>query len=323
VVASDQSLLRPRPSGTGSLFYLDGAGRLLARSADGRERASSYVNASFAADRTSAYVNDGTGIWLSRPDASGLWFSAAAPADTLIYSNAAFLGDIEANDGYVVTQSNDPVPGTLTLLRNVAGAWTPVRLDSTMPAGYQALTVFGLGVSSSHVAWGCRDAGFQDRACVRSAGVDGILGTGDDATVVLNKPGTAVQYLAVRSVRVSGNKVMVMAFNSISDGKNHLLVVDAGADRRFNTGDDVETDLGVVTESGNGFYDFRGSMVAWATITSGFPGTQVFVHDLRDSTRRQLTTHYSFKPDVRVEPSGRVYWLDTLLSARAIFVSAP
>jgi Carboxypeptidase regulatory-like domain len=318
-VASDQALSMPRPNGLGTLFYRDGNGWLLARSSDGRERRSGYNSGTYAADRTAAYIGSGSNLYLSRPDSNGLWFSAAAPADTIISTKMA-SGLIEANDGYVVAEMNDPVAGSTSLLRNVAGTWTATRLDNLV-AGTTAFSYIGMGVSASHVAWGCRDASFTERACVRSAGVDGILGTADDtAAAILLRPGTATAYTYVRALRVWGNRLMVMSYVGPS---NHLFIVDAGADKRFNTADDVEIDLGAVTENGNDPYDFRGPMVAWSAVVGSSGGTQVFLHDLRNGTERQLTTHYSFKPNVRVEPSGRVYWSDTLLQARAIFVNAP
>lgn len=318
-VASDQALSMPRPNGLGTLFYRDGLGRLLARSSDGRERRSNYNTGTFAADGKVAYIGAGSNLYLSRPDSNGLWFSATAPADTII-STKMSGGRIEANDGYVVADMADPVAGSISLLRDTGAGWVATRLDNLV-AGTTGLSFLGLGVSSRHVAWVCRDAAYNDRACVRSTGSDGILGTADDtAAAVLLRPGTATAYAYVRALRVWGNRLMVVSYIGPS---NHLFIVDAGADRAFNTGDDVETDLGAVTESSNDPYDFRGSMVAWSTVVGSSGGTQVFLHDLRNGTGRQLTTHYSFKPDVRVEPSGRVYWTDTLLQARSIFVNAP
>ncbi len=44
---------------------------------------------------------------------------------------------------------------------------------------------------------------------------------------------------------------------------------------------------------------------------------------MRDLSVRTLTDWYSFKPEVRVEPSGRIYWVDQVFQANAIFVRTP
>jgi hypothetical protein len=45
--------------------------------------------------------------------------------------------------------------------------------------------------------------------------------------------------------------------------------------------------------------------------------------DLQTGAVRQLTTHYSTKGDVAVEPTGRVVWRDEVFSNSAIFERTP
>ncbi len=60
------------------------------------------------------------------------------------------------------------------------------------------------------------------------------------------------------------------------------------------------------------------------TLAAGAPaGLQVWLADLAAGTRRQITSHYSAKQHVTVEPSGRVLWDDAVFPNRAVFVSAP
>jgi len=319
-VASDAALSGPRPNNAGTLFYQDGSGTVLWRSSDGRELRGP-ASVAYAASGSQLFYGSGSSLFLQGPDASGQWFAPTGPAATAIVTTLGTITRVEAADGLAIVEATAPVTGALHLVRNAAGTWTSTRLDNTVAAATEPYPASGMGVSSRHAVWGCRPpATFQQYACFRSAGPDGTLGTADDVSGRINTPGTASPYFPIDGLRVSGNKAMVVVFRA---GATHLVVTDAGTDGTFNTADDSETDLGAVGAGGATFYDFRGGMLAWAQVVAGLPGTQVFVHDLRDGTRRQLTTHYSQKAEVRVEASGRVFWTDTLLQAQAIFLSSP
>ncbi|HSN91474.1 MAG TPA: carboxypeptidase regulatory-like domain-containing protein [Anaeromyxobacteraceae bacterium] len=320
-VARDATVSSPRSNRAGTLFFYDETDFLLtARTADGRETKSGYSTSSFEADGSSLFVGklDGT-LWLSRPDAGGQWFTAAAPADAQVSALFQPWGRVVAGGGRVMFDSNQAAYA-LTLLEPNPTLLTPaaVRLDGTIP-GTTHHGSWTMGVSQDHALWVCRDdATYTDYACGRDS-VDGRFGNGDDVSLQLVRPGTATRYPYVWSVRVSGNRALVVAWIAPSQ---RAFVVDAGADRRFNTGDDTETEVATVTEFNLDGYDFAGSMVAW-TAAGETGGTQIWLADVDRGTRRQLTSHYAPKPDVFVEPSGRTFWTDLLFSSQAIFVSAP
>jgi len=175
-----------------------------------------------------------------------------------------------------------------------------------------------MGVSADHAVWGCLDGGYW-RPCVRSA-VNGVFGDGDDASVIPEWPAAPGTRYSSTNLAVSGNRLVFVTYKY---GENRLVALDAGADRRFNTADDRETDLGPVGLNARDAMDVAGDFVAFADFVPGLGGTQLNLVDLRDLSRRTLTDWYSFKPEVRVEPSGRVYWIDQVFQAKSLFVWSP
>jgi hypothetical protein len=169
----------------------------------------------------------------------------------------------------------------------------------------------GYGIRDSIVAYQCLSSGWN--ACVHHPGADGLFGTGDDTTLVLNQPGTTTPYGAF-GIAVGGDKV------AFSDGSN-MIVVATGPDGVFNTSDDVEYNLGAIGSMTQGNIAVAGNYAAWLRSTSN--GIQVMYADLALGITRQLTTHYSNKESLALDPSGRLTWIDYAFSTPAIFVYAP
>jgi hypothetical protein len=140
---------------------------------------------------------------------------------------------------------------------------------------------------------------------------------------VLTRPSNTA-YQNAFAVAVSGDRVALVADGA---GGPHLLLLDAGADGRFGlynaVNDDTETDLGLAPNAAVGSVDLAGPYLAWAADVGGNAGQQIFLADVALGTQRVLTSHFSGKPRVVVDPTGRVTWQDEIFSAPAIFVGAP
>ena len=134
--------------------------------------------------------------------------------------------------------------------------------------------------------------------------VPGRKPAGDDTPTAYLKNPSGVLYNWVQSLKAHDGRLIF----SPEFGK--LVVPDPGPDGRFNTSDDVERDFGYVTTSAME-YDVAGDFVAWISASPG-PGQQITVTNLATGAQRQLTTHYSQKQWVALEPSGRVAWRDLL-----------
>jgi hypothetical protein len=243
------------------------------------------------------------------PDATGLWFTAGAQPALTIYSAAS--GDVAVGGGKAIVRATG---STVQVLEPGAGSLrsgvTAVRIDS----GTMTPSTWGVAIAGPHAFYGCND-GTTLRACYRWAGPDGTFGTGDDgATAYLRNP-SGVLYYGVQSLKAQGRRLVF----SPSYGK--VFVLDPGADGIFNTSDDAETDLGAsATQTLD--YDLAGDFAAWIDASVG-PGPQIVVRNLATGAQRQLTTHYSPKTWVNVQPSGRVAWRDLVFTPSTVFVSTP
>lgn len=319
-VAGDAAVGEPRPNGAGTLFYRDVDGWVAARTSDGREtRAGAWAGA-FAADGDRLYYASGTRLWVASPDAAGQFFTAAAPPDLLVLDAPdRFYAKLEAHEGLVFAEAWNGGDAERSVVRWDGATATAVRVDdpALFPGVSQHTSAFGLGLSSRHAAWGCLDGGYW-RPCVRSA-VNGVFGDGDDVSVIPELPSSPGARYATANIHVAGNRLVLAVYGA----GYHLVVLDAGPDERFNTGDEVELDLGAIQLDSVVSTDVAGDFVAWSDFVPGLGGTQIRLLDMRDLSVRTLTDWYSFKPEVRVEPSGRIYWVDQVFQANAIFVRTP
>jgi hypothetical protein len=319
-VARDVAVSGPETNGAGTVFYRDDATAIVcARTSDGRETCSPDGIWTYVAEGGRLYTADGSTAWVSAPDGNGQWFTPTAPTPVPFYSG--FLIVVAARDGYVVGQTADALGNTThSLLRWNGASTSVVRLDdpARFPGVTQHTTAWGMGVSAQHAVWGCLDGGYW-RPCVRSA-VNGVFGDGDDVSLIPEWPGAPGTRYSSTNLAVSGNRLVFVAYKA---GEDRLVVLDAGADKRFNSADDRETDLGPLGVNARDALDVAGDFVAFADFVPGLGGTQLNLLDLRDLSRRTLTDWYSFKPEVRVEPSGRLYWLDQIFQAKSLFVWSP
>jgi hypothetical protein len=76
-----------------------------------------------------------------------------------------------------------------------------------------------------------------------------------------------------------------------------------------------------VADARVGALDLAGAVLAWSTDAGA--GQQIFQADVTLGTQRVLTSHFSQKPSVVADPTGRISWLDQVFSTSGIFVSAP
>lgn len=287
----------------GTLFYKRSGG-LVARLPNGTEQQAAIYPAAVAAAGTNLLTLEGSSIYLRR-FAAGAWFGTPYLVHTgSIWELAAGgkWGLALTNEGGMrlrVSNLSAASP-TATLLPLVTGA---------TPNGF-------IAVGDSLLAYQCGSAWGWD-ACVHHVGADGVFGTADDGPVVLQRPGAGMSYAAaggtVSGIAVYGNKIAL-------NWNGSAYVVSAGADGVVNTGDDEEIALGA-SQAGRGNLDVAGDYAAWFRSTP--TGLQVVQVDLNRGTTRQLTSHYSMKERITLDPSGRLTWLDYGFSAPSIFLFAP
>jgi len=319
--------LSPATNRAGTMLYSANSS-VYARTSDGRETVGPGTGGwHFAADGSNLFVPSGNSVVLYRPDPNpasatyGQFFVAGAPAPTTIATLAATASVEAAGGGRAVAHNaND---GTIWLLEPNPTIATPtvIALDS---ASYTYWPIPGnVSVAAGHLVFSCMNhlTGGTKNACFREPGGAGGAYGGSDRSGVLTHPSSGVAYSNAFAVAVSGDKVALVA-----DGAGsvpHLFLLDAGPDKKFATGDDLETDFGPMADAIVGAVDFAGNYLVWTTNNGTANGQQVYLADVTARTQRVLTSHFSQKPLVVVDPTGRVYWQDMIFSSPAVFVSAP
>lgn len=296
----------------GTLFFNPASGGMASRTSDGRQSstASAYLSASADGDDLVTVV--GSTVYHLGPDATGLWFTSGAQPAVAVYSSAQSSSPVAVSGGRAIVRGSD---GSVRILEPVAGSLrngvTAVQIDTL--AG-STPSFWGVGLAGPHAFYGCNDGG-SIRACYRHAGPNGVFGDADDgATAFLRNP-SGVLYYGVQSLRGQGNRLI------FSPSYGHVVVLDPGDDGVFNTGDELEWDLGGISTQVDD-YDLADDVVAWVDEVAG-AGLQVFAMNLRDGTRRRLTDHYSAKTCVAVDPVGRVAWRDSVFAQPIVFVGTP
>jgi hypothetical protein len=322
VAGAGTPLAGPQTNHAGTLFYTDSGGQLRARTSAGLETTLTGLSPStgYAADGALLFVSSGAQVWAYRRGAtSGQFFAADSPAPTLVATMTGTAGIQAVGAGRVLARENSLGTYNLYEPNGALTAWSAVTMTG-VPAGY-SFWFGGAAVSASQAVTGCIAPSTAKQVCVREAGPDGIFGTGDDRLFTLLRPGSLANYTNLIAVATSGHRVALIADGT---GGPHLYVVDAGPDGKLSTGgDDVEVDYGLIVDGRPGGIDLSGDMLAWSTDSGTSNGQQIFLADFVQRTQRQLTTHFSPKPSVVVDPSGRAAWLDEVFPTSAIFISAP
>lgn len=314
-----------RTNGSGVLFYGNFA-QVRARTSDGRTSAARSVPAAFDVYGDDLVEALGTALAVSGPGPNGLWFDAddveRTPLHAGTFSNvvvkegkaAAFRLEGAAYVPYVYEPgAGPPAAGT-----GPVHTATPVLVDgggtpSDTPQFFQ-----NLAVTRRHVFWSCGADRFSPNLCYRWAGPDGTFGTADDGSPVtpLMRPSNPLApFPGILGLRASGDRVVIL-----DNGVGAILLLP-GADGRFGTADDSETVLG------NGVFDrtlvdLSGDWLV-TSAAGDFPGEQITLWDLARGGSRQLTSTYSSKDFLALEPSGRLFWHDAIFSEGAVFVFAP
>lgn len=286
-------------NGAGTRFFRRGS-TLTARLPNGTEQQGAFGAWYHAATGSSLLTSDGSTVSLRR-FAAGSWFGTP----TTVYAGSNLGLAAGGKWGLVFTNAG----GNRYLVSDLSAATPTATLLPVIPG--TGPNSNGFGISNTIVAYQCGYSGWN--ACVHHPGPDGVFGTSDDVTLVLNRPGTTTPYPAF-GVAVGGDKV---AFSNGTD----MIVVATGPDGVFNTADDVEYDLGPIGSMTQGNIAVAGSYAAWLRSTAN--GIQVMYADLANGITRQLTTHYSNKESLALDPSGRLSWIDYGFTTPALFVYAP
>jgi hypothetical protein len=276
-------------------------------------------------------------VTVHRTDATGLWFTPAAlstyPAvDVLTVPVGSTLHMLQAKEGKAIIAVRDAGDVHRPYVLEPAGAGglrTPNVVDvlpgpnvSAELSPYRAMAAVG----ARYAVFGCEHASYVaygNKACLRKAGgtaANPVFSAIDPATttVLLHPTGTPLAgqpFYDVRGLRVAGERILIVQSGTI-------YVLEAGPDGVLGNSDDVETNLGVHWPF-LGQFDMAGNFVVY--LEFGAPGgKQVILVDMATGGAPQaLTSHYSIKDQVAVEPSGRVYWQDAAFLNEAIFVRTP
>ena len=311
----------PYTNGTGTIFYTDSGNTLHARTSDGRETTllGTSVASPFDADGSNLFVGVGTAVRWYQPDASGQFFTAGAPAFVQIATATGSAYLVAAGAGRAIMRDSSTAIQTLLEPNPTLATPLQVSLDNK-PAGYGSW-FGGAAVSSSVAAWGCigPSPNFLKQICMLES-VDGVYGNVNDAASVFDPP-TAIPIRNLLAIAVSGQR---MAFVADGVAGPHLFLVDAGPDGRISTyADNVMLDLGPLPDGRVGGIDLAGDVLAYSTDLGSTNGQQIILFDFLKRTQRVMTTHYSAKPRVVVDASGRATWIDQVFATSAVFVFGP
>jgi hypothetical protein len=339
VMALDLTTLRWETVGTsdviavatdgGTLFYRNSGG-VYARTSDGRTTGPQSFYTMGGATGNDLVATTASGLMDHGPGVDGLWFTADDPTPAVIHAGS--FGEVATGEGkaaayrdsgtamvpYVYEPSTSaPAAGTGPL----RGA-TAVLLDAAgLSKSTSAYLFQHIAVSAKHVFWTC-GTWPNLYVCYRYAGANGKFDNVDDVSGQLLQPPTAsspyAPYWGSLGFHVSGNRV------GLVDNNLGVRLLNAGPDGKFNiangTGDDFETVLGLDYDS-NAFA-LAGNYLAYSAAGTG-GGTQITVMDLARGGQRQLTSHYSAKNNLALDPSGRLYWIDRAFANASVFLFAP
>jgi hypothetical protein len=320
---TDANAARPTANHSGTVLYSRATGGTTARAPDGTETRSGVGHGYWiASDLVDVAFDDtsGRGLYWEAADANGRFFTGQTP--TLLTQRFkqgyfAYPISVAVGEGRVAftAKEADNTTDSIYVAEPNPTLATPLltRLDGA-PANTAVFSQTTVGASARHAVHSCYSSTLVlDGICVRERGGGGTFVGG--STFLLQKPGAPSPYSTSGEVRLRGDR---LAFRR---GDGVLVVVDAGPDHVFNTADDAERILWTVPY-GPENWDLAGNFVAY--LAAGAPaGLQVWLADLAAGTRRQITSHYSAKQHLTVEPSGRVLWDDAVFPTRAVFVSAP
>jgi hypothetical protein len=130
----------------------------------------------------------------------------------------------------------------------------------------------------------------------------------------------------IKQVLASKGKILVQ-LNVPGSVAPRLIVLDPGPDGRFGTGEAPEDDkvfevpLGALAIE-NEAVAFGGDSVSFAASAPGL-SAQLYTWRPESGAVLQRTFHFSEKRDVRMAPSGRVVWADSVFDSRSVFVWMP
>jgi hypothetical protein len=308
-------------NGAGTVFYRD-TYQTHARSPQGYETVGpwDYVY-EFAPLATELVANDThAGIEVFTPDsASGTYFTGDGTT-TLIYPSAA-VNQLRA------------APTRVFFLESLSGLYYPSVLEAR-GADVRSATAANLvrlesaGLSDTWSAALAPHQAFYTcpgrNTCIASAGADDWFGTADDPPngVLMHPTGSPRTGQPVQNAFLAADGDWLVA----SEWANGVVTpatyaIHAGPDHLFGTADDWEYQVSTNAYLG-GSLALSGGWLAF--IDYGPPGgNQVYLYDLVNRSVRQLTYHFSFKSNVTVDRTGRVYWVDNLFSNQSVFVRAP
>ena len=291
-------------NGAGVLLWSGEEGPTYARTAAGAQTSIPGRFLHKAADGPDLLL-DGTAY---RADAAGRFFTPSAPAPVTLRTNVESglaVGEGKALSREYTTSGTacfllDPGTGAL----GVAGtAITTVPLGACAAPG-------PLGINARQAIY----PNATGIAYVIGAGANGRFGPEDLAGAApLRIPGYTTPPQAALQL---GGTLLLVSHDSLG-----TLLVDAGVDGLFNSGDDRVRVLGPRVRVQSQLA-VSGEWIAW--IDAGAPtGDQVYVMHGFDGTPLRVTATASQKSHVTVDRLGRIHWVDAGVSPRVIMSYLP
>lgn len=333
LAAGGTSYALPTTNGSGTVLFTDVPGywmgaRFFARYPDGTTSEGAFLpsgeNQDFAAWGEDLVGNDRTHVTV-QPASGGRWFGAGpAPDPTVVFTAAAQYGiDVFAGgDGKLIVSDDSSGVHEPYVLQADDGLLSHARPVALLPApGVVPMSgIYGaaVAVTERYAFFSCEPAiGFGNRhLCLRDAGNDLTFDATDaGSTVLLRRMPAMMPVESVMDAKASGRRVAIRESSMIR-------VIDAGPNGLFNDGADDSERVLSLGYAGPDSFAIAGDWLAY--LDSGAPaGLQVYLLHLPSGAVRQLTSHYSTKGGLVVEPTGRVLWRDDLFSASAIFERTP
>lgn len=315
--------------GRGHLLYRTGDWELRARSPAGAETAAPsplYGSIAFEAQGTDLLTAEYNQLVVRNPGASGAWFSPGAPAPVTVYTGGptSFFTALALGGGKAIATeavgSNayrfrilEPGSGTLATLPTTGAVVDPLGVDQ----GW----ALAAGITTRQAFFTCN--GIATDLCVLNAGPDGRFGTADDTTQAgmlhpLGSPRYIQPVHDVRAFRVSGRRMLLAEFSPPA-----LYLFEAlGANGLFQGG---APDRG--RKLADGYFapwDIALTDEYAAFVAEGSPvGPQVYLVRNFDDVPLPVTAYSSPKASLALDPSGRVFWVDSVFAPEAVFVRAP
>jgi hypothetical protein len=301
----------------GTLFYV-ASPNLIARTRAGAESAGPWPGY-WAATGQDLVTVEGRAVRGYTVDGAGQYFTSSAPSSTLYTaSDSVSLFYLTAVSGKAMVLEFPNSSGALAHYRILEPGG-----GGTLHGAVSAVDPYPAGVSRDSArppAITARQAFFSydSTMAVLGAGADGTFGTADDTgpTTMVHAQGSSATAggTIARPYVVASDELMLFA-----EGGGATYLRDPGSNGLYDLNGDRQR---VISPRALTKMAVAGHWAAWVDVGAD-GGDQVFVVNGYDGVPKQITQHYSQKSGLAIDPSGKAYWIDTVMFPAAVMAYVP